>query len=117
MLVRSTCILSLTMHSVRHDENTSLAGGAYAFSPPPARVGRSGRRPCFVRSNELAELEVKTYRWLRALSACVILLFGLQSCSEKSDRSEEQAVRGLRAYKVSASAESRVRRFPSVQIG
>jgi hypothetical protein len=38
----------------------------------------------------------------------------LQSCSDKNNQSEEQPVRGLRAHKVSASAESRVRRFPSV---
>jgi RND family efflux transporter MFP subunit len=44
---------------------------------------------------------------------CVVLLFGLQACSEK-EQAAEQPVRGLRAYKVSARAESRVRRFPSV---
>jgi hypothetical protein len=38
----------------------------------------------------------------------------LQSCSDKNNQSEEQPVRGLRGHKVSASAESRVRHFPSV---
>jgi RND family efflux transporter MFP subunit len=57
---------------------------------------------------------VKTCRRLQTLSACAILLFGLQSCSDKNNQSEEQPVRGLRGHKVSASAESRVRHFPSV---
>lgn len=43
-----------------------------------------------------------------------ILVLGLQGCSEKKQESSEQPVRGLRAYKVSAKAESRVRRFPTV---
>jgi RND family efflux transporter MFP subunit len=38
----------------------------------------------------------------------------LCNCDKKQDDSAEQLVRGLRAYKVSAIAESRVRRFPSV---
>lgn len=42
------------------------------------------------------------------------MLLGLCNCSQKQDNSVEQAIRGLRAYKVAASAESRVRRFPSV---
>jgi multidrug efflux pump subunit AcrA (membrane-fusion protein) len=57
---------------------------------------------------------VKTCRRLQTLSACAILLFGLQSCSDKNNQSEEQPVRGLRGHKVTASAESRVRHFPSV---
>lgn len=43
----------------------------------------------------------------------VILVLGLQGCSEK-DAVAEHPVRGLRAYKVTAKAESRVRRFPTV---
>ena len=47
-----------------------------------------------------------------AISA--ILVTGLQGCAEKKQEASEQPVRGLRAYKVAATAESRVRRFPSV---
>jgi RND family efflux transporter MFP subunit len=36
------------------------------------------------------------------------------ACSEKQAASADQPVRGLRAYKVSATAETRVRRFPSI---
>src|SRR6202163_1777711 len=45
---------------------------------------------------------------------CAILVVGLQGCSEKKQEATEQPVRGLRAYKVAAKTESRVRRFPSV---
>src|ERR1700737_1486353 len=53
-------------------------------------------------------------RPLSRLVTCLILLFGLQDCSEKKQEATEQPVRGLRAYKVAAKTESRVRRFPSV---
>jgi RND family efflux transporter MFP subunit len=43
-----------------------------------------------------------------------ILVFSLQGCGEKKQEAAEQPARGLRAYKVAAKAESRVRRFPSV---
>jgi RND family efflux transporter MFP subunit len=43
-----------------------------------------------------------------------ILIFGLQGCGEKKQEATEQPVRGLRAYKVAATAESRIRRFPTV---
>ena len=46
------------------------------------------------------------------LSAMVVL--GLQGCGDKKQEATEQPVRGLRAYKVAAKAESRIRRFPSV---
>ena len=45
---------------------------------------------------------------------CAIIVFGLQACSGKDQEVTEQPIRGLRAYKVAATAESRVRRFPSV---
>src|ERR1700681_497004 len=45
---------------------------------------------------------------------CAIIVSGLQACSGKDQEVTEQPVRGLRAYKVSAKAESRVRRFPTV---
>lgn len=46
---------------------------------------------------------------------CAMVVFGLQACGEKKqDSTEQQPVRGLRAYKVSAKAENRVRRFPTV---
>ena len=44
----------------------------------------------------------------------VVGLVGLQGCGDKKKEAAEQPVRGLRAYKVTAKAESRVRRFPSV---
>ena len=43
-----------------------------------------------------------------------ILVVGLQNCGQKKEEITQQPVRGLRAYKVSATAESRVRRFPTV---
>ena len=54
---------------------------------------------------------------IRQLSRCVILtvlVFGLQGCGDRKQEASEQPVRGLRAYKVAAKTESRVRRFPSV---
>jgi RND family efflux transporter MFP subunit len=46
---------------------------------------------------------------------CAVVIFGLQACSEKKqEAAEQQPVRGLRAHKVSAKAENRVRRFPTV---
>jgi RND family efflux transporter MFP subunit len=57
---------------------------------------------------------VQAHRLLSRLSAVLILTFGLQNCSEKAEQADEQPIRGLRAYKVSATAESRIRRFPSV---
>jgi RND family efflux transporter MFP subunit len=53
-------------------------------------------------------------RPLSRLVTCLILLFALQDCGEKKQEAAEQSVRGLRAYKVAAKTESRVRRFPSV---
>ena len=43
-----------------------------------------------------------------------ILVLGLQDCGDKNQEAAEQPLRGLRANKVTAKAESRVRRFPSV---
>ncbi len=54
-----------------------------------------------------------TQQFLR-FAICAVLIFGLQGCGEKKQEAAEQPVRGLRAYKVTAKAESRVRRFPSV---
>ena len=48
------------------------------------------------------------------LLTCFVLLIGLSNCTKEKNNSAEQVVRGLRAYKVVASAESRIRRFPSV---
>ena len=56
---------------------------------------------------------MKLSRSVSALLGCLILL-GLQACGQKKEETAEQAVRGLRVYKVSATTESRVRRFPSV---
>jgi RND family efflux transporter MFP subunit len=53
-------------------------------------------------------------RGLSRFVICAMLVFGLQGCSEKEQEANEQTVRGLRAYKVAATTESRVRRFPSV---
>ena len=57
---------------------------------------------------------MKAYRLTTWLLTCLILVFGLQNCSEKKEEAKEQLVRGLRAYKVAAKAESRIRRFPSI---
>jgi RND family efflux transporter MFP subunit len=43
-----------------------------------------------------------------------LLVFGLGGCGGKDQEVTEQPVRGLRAFKVTAKAESRVRRFPTV---
>lgn len=47
------------------------------------------------------------------LLLCPILLSGLQDCS-KREEATQQAVRGLRAFKVAAQAQNRIRRFPSI---
>jgi RND family efflux transporter MFP subunit len=57
---------------------------------------------------------VELNKAVSGLVACLIVLFGLQGCGEKKEAASEQSIRGLRAYKVSARAESRVRRFPSI---
>jgi RND family efflux transporter MFP subunit len=56
---------------------------------------------------------------LKALRSTLWLLIclpvlALQGCSQRKDAASEDVIRGLRAYKVTAPAESRVRRFPSV---
>ena len=53
-------------------------------------------------------------RRLSRFAVAVVLLVGVQGCGDKKQEASEQPVRGLRAYKVAAKAESRVRRFPSV---
>src|ERR1700736_3356681 len=53
-------------------------------------------------------------RQFSRFAICAILVIGLQGCGERKQEAAEQPVRGLRAYKVAANAESRVRRFPSV---
>ena len=45
---------------------------------------------------------------------CLALLLGLQQCGERKEAATEQPIRGLRAYKVAARAESRIRNFPSI---
>lgn len=47
------------------------------------------------------------------LLLCPILLSGLQDCSKKEEPTQ-QAVRGLRAFKVEAQAQNRIRHFPSI---
>ena len=51
-------------------------------------------------------------RQLSRFAISVVLVAGLQGCGDKKQEATEQPVRGLRAYKVAAKAESRVRRFP-----
>ena len=53
-------------------------------------------------------------RHLSRFAISAVLVVGLQGCGDKKQEASEQPVRGLRAYKVAAKAESRVRRFPSV---
>jgi RND family efflux transporter MFP subunit len=57
---------------------------------------------------------VASSKGISAFLFCLIVLAGLPSCSDKSDDAKEPLLRGLRVYKVSARAESRVRRFPSI---
>jgi RND family efflux transporter MFP subunit len=57
---------------------------------------------------------VELSKVISGLLVCLIVLFGLQGCGKEKEEDNEQSIRGLRAYKVSARAESRVRRFPSV---
>jgi RND family efflux transporter MFP subunit len=59
-------------------------------------------------------MEPGMIRQLSRLAICVIFVLGLQGCTDKKQEATEQPVRGLRAYKVAATAESRIRRFPSV---
>jgi RND family efflux transporter MFP subunit len=51
---------------------------------------------------------------LPTVVACLLVLCGLSACGVKQGASADQVIRGLRAYKISAYTESRVRRFPSV---
>jgi RND family efflux transporter MFP subunit len=53
-------------------------------------------------------------RQLSRFAISAVLVAGLQGCGDKKQEATEQPVRGLRAYKVAAKAESRIRRFPSV---
>ena len=58
--------------------------------------------------------EAPIVRHLFRVAVCAMLVVALQGCGDKKQEASEQPVRGLRAYKVAAKAESRVRRFPSV---
>jgi RND family efflux transporter MFP subunit len=62
----------------------------------------------------IAQTEPTMDRLFLRILIGAILVLGLQGCSEKKQEATEPPVRGLRAYKVSAKAESRVRRFPTV---
>lgn len=53
-------------------------------------------------------------RSLPTFVACLFALGGLCACGEKQGASADQIIRGLRAYKISAYTENRVRRFPSL---
>src|ERR1700726_808097 len=53
-------------------------------------------------------------RQLSRFAISAVLVAGLQGCGDKKQEATEQPVRGLRAYKVAATTESRVRHFPSV---
>ena len=53
-------------------------------------------------------------RQLSRFAISAALVVALQGCGDKKQEATEQPVRGLRAYKVAANAESRARRFPSV---
>ena len=57
---------------------------------------------------------MKSSKLVSGFLVCLMALIGLQSCGEKKEEAKDQLVRGLRAYKVSARAESRIRRFPSI---
>jgi RND family efflux transporter MFP subunit len=55
---------------------------------------------------------VSTWRPRAGLLTCLISVAALQGCGKQSETDEP--VRGLRAYKVSTAAQTRVKRFPSV---
>ena len=57
---------------------------------------------------------MKSVQKALAIATGLILLLGLCNCSGKQGEPAEQAARGFRAYKVAASAESRLRHFPSI---
>ena len=48
------------------------------------------------------------------LLTCLVVLGGISGCSPKQDDLSTELVRGLRAYKVAAKAEARVRQFASL---
>jgi RND family efflux transporter MFP subunit len=79
---------------------------------PPNNGPRNplSRRGCL----KVSRMEPIMSRALWQIVICAIFAFGLQGCSEKKQEATEQPMRGLRAYKVVATTESRVRRFPSV---
>src|SRR5262245_55008637 len=62
----------------------------------------------------LAHKEPTMHRPPLRFLICAVLILSLPGCGEREPKSAEQPVRGLRAVKVAAKAESRVRRFPTV---
>jgi RND family efflux transporter MFP subunit len=73
-----------------------------------------GCLPTCRTSLTVAETEPKMTRHFSRFAILATLVFGLQGCGDRKQEATEQPVRGLRAYKVAAKAESRIRRFPSV---
>src|SRR5450631_38780 len=57
---------------------------------------------------------LKLRRLIPGPTVCLVVLFVLQGCSERKEEAKDQPVRGLRVYKVSETADNRVRRFPSI---
>lgn len=77
----------------------SLAG-----SPSSIRCRRTVPKKAVGREKQL----------LGTICATLILLFGLSGCGKEEDKSVDGVIRGLRAYKVAATTDSRVQRFPTV---
>jgi RND family efflux transporter MFP subunit len=53
-------------------------------------------------------------RVLETVLVALALLFGLSGCGKEQDKSADGVIRGLRAYKVAGTTDSRVQRFPTV---
>jgi multidrug efflux pump subunit AcrA (membrane-fusion protein) len=72
--------------------------------------GSSGKR----RRVTTLKQDARYCRPVLRLLAGVFVLCVLCGCGKEEGKSADAPVRGLRAYKVAANTESRVRRFPSV---
>src|SRR5947209_2439951 len=74
----------------------------------------AGAPPDLLLPPHVARRETRMSAPVSRFVISAILVLGLQGCGDKNQEAAEQPLRGLRANKVTAKAESRVRRFPSV---
>ncbi len=100
--------------------SVGLGGVAHASEPCVfgADAGRNAGGGAAKRTGTKSPARRDTDAKFRKLACGVLLgfvaLFGLEGCGENKDTAKQQPLRGLRAYKVAARAESCVRRFPSI---